>query len=78
MPTILFVNGYRFYFYAGDGNEPKHVHVEKGEGTGKIWLEPLTAKYFYRFKDQEKREILKLVEANIESLIEKWDEYFGK
>ncbi|MEM7108864.1 MAG: DUF4160 domain-containing protein [Bacteroidota bacterium] len=38
MPTILLINGFRFYFYAGDRNEPAHVHVERGDGIGKIWL----------------------------------------
>jgi hypothetical protein len=36
MPTILLINGYRFFFYAGDGNEPPHVHVERGDGIAKI------------------------------------------
>lgn len=40
MPTVLFINGYRFFFYAGDGNEPTHIQVEKGDGTAKVWLEP--------------------------------------
>ena len=34
MPTILRVGPYRFFFYAGDSAEPRHVHVE-------LWLEPV-------------------------------------
>jgi hypothetical protein len=29
MPTVLRVNGYQFYFYAEEGNEPPHIHVAK-------------------------------------------------
>ncbi|MFW5700941.1 MAG: DUF4160 domain-containing protein [Cyclobacteriaceae bacterium] len=79
MPTILYLNGYRFYFYAGDENEPAHVHVEKGGGTAKIWLEPeINAKYFYSFKNQERKEIMKMVEENYDLLKSKWYEYFSK
>lgn len=38
MPTILRILGYRFYFYAMEGNEPAHVHIDKGAGTVKVWL----------------------------------------
>jgi len=77
MPTILLINGYRFYFYAGDWNEPAHVHVEKGEGVAKIWLEPsLSPKYFEGFKAKEKKEILKLATENYELLKTKWYEFF--
>ena len=79
MPTVLNIKGYRFYFYAGDENEPAHVHVEKGEGTAKIWLEPtLEAKYFYYFKKKEIKDIMTIVEDNYELLKSKWYEYFSK
>ncbi len=38
MPTIWYEEGYRFWFYASDGQEPPHVHVERGQGGGKWWL----------------------------------------
>jgi len=32
MPTVKNIPGpYRLYFYSFDCNEPKHVHVQKGE-----------------------------------------------
>ena len=31
MPTILLVMGWRFFFFANEGHEPMHIHVEKGE-----------------------------------------------
>jgi hypothetical protein len=40
MPTILRVNGYQFYFYAEEGNEPPHIHVAKAGFDAKFWLSP--------------------------------------
>ena len=41
MPTALRSGPYRFFFYAGDRNEPPHVHVERDAGKAKFWLEPV-------------------------------------
>ena len=61
MPKILEVNGFKFFFYSADGVEPCHVHVQKGSGDGKIWLEPQTKEeYLEDFKSQEKRDIRRL------------------
>ena len=75
MPTVLIVNGYRFYFYSGDRNEP--VHVEKGDGVAKIWLEPsLNPQYFEGFKVKEKKEIFDIASQNYDLLKAKWNEFF--
>jgi hypothetical protein len=39
MPTILQLSGWRFYFYAEEGNEPVHVHCTKGGADAKFWLD---------------------------------------
>ena len=77
MPTVLRERGYRFHFYAGDQGEPAHVHVEKGESDGKVWLEPeVEAKYFHGFKAQERKEIMRIVNMNAELLKTRWYEFF--
>jgi hypothetical protein len=40
MPTVLRADGFRFFFYANEGNEPAHIHVRKAEGEAKFWLTP--------------------------------------
>jgi len=40
MPTLLQVEGFRFFIYSNERQEPAHVHVEKGDGEAKFWLEP--------------------------------------
>jgi hypothetical protein len=41
MPTVLRIAGFRFFFYAGDREEPEHVHVEGNDGVAKFWLNPV-------------------------------------
>ena len=77
MPTIYQEKGYRFFFYAGDRHEPAHVHVEKGEKDGKVWLEPeVKAKYLNDFKAQERKEIMRITNENVELLKTRWYEFF--
>jgi Domain of unknown function (DUF4160) len=78
MPTILFINGFRFFFFSGDGKEPIHIHVKKGEGDGKIWILPEPkAAYLLDFTVQEEKQIMKIVTDNKELIIKKWNEYFS-
>ena len=41
MPTVLRVGSFRFFFYAGDGGEPPHIHVERDDCEAKFWLDPM-------------------------------------
>ncbi|OYU83726.1 MAG: hypothetical protein CFE24_09965 [Flavobacterium sp. BFFFF2] len=77
MPTILFLNGYRFFFYSNENNEPIHVHIEKADATGKVWLEPINAAYFIGFTAREEREIMKMINQHVAEFIKKWNEYFS-
>ena len=72
MPSVLRVGPYRFFFYAGDRDEPPHVHVERDSKKGKVWLESSRG-----FAGAELRRILEIVEDNREQLQKDWNEYFG-
>jgi hypothetical protein len=37
MPTVLRVGPYRFFFYAGDRDEPPNIHVERDDEVCKFW-----------------------------------------
>ncbi|GBD96400.1 MAG TPA: DUF4160 domain-containing protein [Nitrospirae bacterium] len=41
MPTVLKVRSYRFFFYAGDRDEPEHIHIESDDKIAKFWLDPV-------------------------------------
>jgi len=78
MPTILRINGFRFFFCSNENDEPAHVHVEKGDAEGKIWLEPsMEASYFRGFSSREQNDIMNIVAENFKSFLNKWYEYFG-
>lgn len=78
MPTILRLLGFRFFFYSNEGNEPPHIHVEKGEGQGKYWLSPVEEAYMKNFNTADKRKVKKIVKDHQEQFKTAWYEYFGK
>jgi hypothetical protein len=38
MPTVMRIGPYRFFFYAGDREEPVHIHVKRDTSLAKFWL----------------------------------------
>ena len=78
MPTIKIIGPYRFFFYAGDQDEPAHVHVERDNHIAKFWLEPVRLFNSGRFKSKELNRIQKLVEENQVLFIEAWNDYFSE
>lgn len=64
MPTVLREFGFRFFFYGNENNEPAHIHIEKGDATAKIWLQPIEVENNYGFSNREMNQILKIVTDN--------------
>jgi hypothetical protein len=77
MPTVLRVSGYRFSFFAEEGNEPPHVHIQKAEGKAKFWLDPVSLVYDRGFTPRQLRFIKKTIIANQKKLLEEWNGFFG-
>ena len=77
MPTVLRSGPYRFFFYSGDRGEPPHVHVERDENEAKYWLVPVRLQRSHGFRRKELSQIQELVEANVEFLIGRWNEFFA-
>jgi len=73
---VLRIRGYRFYFYSHEPNEPPHIHVDKGSGSLKAWLEPVSLARNIGFRPSEINVILRLIEENSTALLEAWHEYF--
>lgn len=76
MPTILRTGPYRFFFYASDGDEPAHVHVERDDSIAKIWLKPVRLQNSGGFRRPEIGRILDLVEIHQSKFLEAWNVYF--
>jgi hypothetical protein len=76
MPTVLRVGPYRFFFYAGDGGKPPHVHVERDDCEAKFWLDPVRLEHSYGFRSKDLNRLRELVEEHNEQLLESWNEFF--
>ena len=70
MPTILRIDGFRFYFYSHEPNEPPHVHVDKGGASAKVWLEPVALARNIGFKPRDLRTVLAYTDHNCALLLE--------
>lgn len=77
MPTVLRSGPYRFFFFAGDRDEPAHVHVERDDRTAKFWLDPVRLQGSGGFSRIELVRIEKLVGNRRVELMEAWNDYFG-
>ncbi|MBD2552731.1 DUF4160 domain-containing protein [Limnothrix sp. FACHB-708] len=76
MPTLLRIDGYRFFCYAGDHDEPPHIHVRTSNNEAKFWLVPVRLQSNQGFSAKELNRIQRLIETNQPDLMEKWDEFF--
>ena len=77
MPTILKVGAYRFFFYAGDSEEPQHIHAERDDKIAKFWLDPVRLQSSGGFSRIEISKIHKIINEHHSKLMEAWNEYFG-
>ncbi len=77
MSTIFRLNGFRFYFYSHEPNEPPHVHVDKGDATIKVWLDSLEVAKSRGFRAHEISGIIDMVSEQRAMFLEMWHEYFG-
>jgi hypothetical protein len=76
MPTVLRVGPYRFFFYAGDREEPMHVHVERDDKIAKFWLDPLRLQRSGGFATSEITKIQRIIEEHTNALTRAWNDYF--
>lgn len=72
------IEGYSFFFYSNEGNEPRHVHVWRGDGMAKYWLEPDVelADTNGRFKVKELKRAEELVKKHTDKIKKAWDKHF--
>ncbi len=77
MPTILRVDGFRFFFFSNE-HTPEHIHIEKGDSYAKIELESLKVTDSYNLNAKNLKNLISLVKENREKLQGAWDEHFSK
>jgi hypothetical protein len=76
MPTVLREGPYRCFFYAGDREEPPHIHIERDDNIAKFWLEPVRLQSSGGFSRREINRIRRLIEENQQSILDRWYEFF--
>ena len=76
MPTVLRSGPYRLFFYSGDRDEPRHVHVERDSNRAKFWLDPARLAGSGGFGRAEIRRVEAVVRDNAIQLRRAWDEHF--
>ncbi len=77
-PKPLLEDGYSFYFFSNENAEPPHVHVSKGGGTAKWWLQPEPdEKFSYGFNVAQRRRIKQLIHVHHAHLLKAWHAHFG-
>lgn len=87
MPQVFRIGPYWIYFWANEGRsgEPVHVHVSEGnpsENATKIWITAsgkcLLAHNNSNIPSKALRNIMRIVEARSNEVIQKWITFFGE
>jgi hypothetical protein len=76
MPNVLKIGPFRFFFFASDRGEPRHVHVERDGRTAKFWLDLVRLAWNKGHNSADLKWIERLVNDNQADLRRSWDDYF--
>lgn len=80
MPVVFRYDGFRFHFFANEGNprEPVHIHVSRPGATLKFWLLPEVELAYNRgFDARTISRLQALVEQRAEELEDAWNDFFS-
>jgi hypothetical protein len=76
-PTVHRENGYRFWFWSNENNEPMHVHVEKAEKSAKFLMKPtIQLVENYGFASGELGWIEQVIHQQTKKIERKWHDHF--
>ena len=80
MPTILYFQGWRFFFYSNEGNEPIHIHAEKADMECKFWINEhdftIELSFAFNMSSDKTKEVSEIINDNLEKIIRSWHKYF--
>ena len=81
MATILFIRGWRLFFYSNERNEPPHIHVRKGGADCKFWLHPerfdISEEYSYNASPAEVRAIRQIIFDHFDYIVAEYEKVHG-
>lgn len=74
----LRIGSYRYYFSSYDCREPRHMHVDRGPFSAKLWLDPdIRIADNVGYSRRELREIERIAREYLEELRHAWDTFCG-
>ncbi len=80
MPIVLRIEGFRFLFYAneGDPREPAHIHVRVGRDEAKFWISPEVRLAYNRgLNGHTLNRARKIAEEHRDFFERAWNDYFS-
>ena len=87
MPQIFRIGPYIIYFWSNENNplEPIHIRIAEGRASAnatKLWItstgKTLLCNNNSMIPEKILRNLIRIIEANSEYVIEKWVEHFGE
>ena len=80
MPTVLYILGWRLFFYSNEGSEPIHIHAEKGDMECKYWIlvdeVEIREAFEFNLSPAARREIKKLIYQHFDLIVNEWNGHF--
>ena len=80
MPTVFYFYGWRFFFYSNEGNEPLHIHAEKGEMECKFWINEVDCTIqladAFNMPSSKINEVADIIDEHLQKIINAWHHYF--
>jgi hypothetical protein len=79
MPTILYIRGWRLFFYTNERDEPPHIHARKGDAECKYWLDPelfdIEEAYTYNLNPADRRTIRRIIFEHFEYIVAEYERF---
>lgn len=77
---MIYILGWRIFFYSNEGDEPMHVHAQKAEMECKFWIIEeefeIREEYAFNLGPADKREIRRIIFQHFDLIIEAWHKHF--
>jgi hypothetical protein len=81
MPTVMLLNGWRFFFYSNESNEPPHIHSMKGDKEAKYWLHSdsfdIEEAFGYRLSPADRRFLRQTIFTHFDYIMHEWNSFTG-
>lgn len=82
MPTVLIMLGWRFFFYANEGNEPIHIHCRKADAEAKYWLDvegfDVIEAHAYNMSQRDGRTVRRIIFDHFDYIVSEWNSFQEK